>query len=107
VIEKSRPKEIKPQPVLPNPNSVIIAKPQNGPSPLKVNFSGRKSSSPNGKIVYYSWDFGDGDKSTKPNPVNTYWSTTYGTREFTATLTVTDNKGISSSSSVAIQVVNK
>ena len=99
--------ETKPQPSLPSPFAVIIAKPQIGSSPLKVNFYGHKSSSSNGKIVFYSWDFGDGDKSNKPNPTNTYWSTTYGTREFTATLTVTDNKGAVSSSSVVIQVVNK
>lgn len=95
------------QSTLPNPTAVINLKPQSGQSPLKVNFSGQKSSSPNGKIVSYSWDFGDGDKSNKPNPANTYWSATYGTREFIATLTVTDNKGMASSSSATIQVVNK
>jgi len=98
---------IKPRPSLPNSTAIIIAKPQSGPSPLKVNFYGQKSSSPNGKIVSYSWNFGDGDKSNKPNPSNTYWSTTYGAKEFTATLIVTDNKGMTSSSNVIIQVINK
>ena len=97
----------KPSLTLPSPTAVIVVKPQSGQSPLKVNFSGQKSLSPNGKVVSYSWDFGDGDKSNKPNPVNTYWSATYGTREFIATLTVTDNKGMVSSSSVSIQVINK
>jgi hypothetical protein len=105
--EELKPQEIKPQLSLPNPTAMIIVKPQSGQSPLKVNFSGQKSSSPNGRVVSYSWDFGDGDKSNKPNPSNTYWSTTYGTREFIATLTVTDNKGMVSSSSVSIQVINK
>ncbi|MBN2831459.1 MAG: PKD domain-containing protein [Candidatus Omnitrophica bacterium] len=106
--EEVKPKETKPSPVvLPSPQAVIIAKPQNGPSPLKVNFCGTKSKSPNGRIISYEWDFGDGDKSNKPNPTNTYWSTTYGIREFTATLTITDNKGMSSSASTTIQVVNK
>jgi PKD repeat protein len=86
---------------------VIIAKPQAGLAPLKVSFNGRKSFSPNGKIVFYSWDFGDGDKSNKPNPTNTYWSTTYGVREFTATLTVKDNKGMVSSASIPIKVSNE
>jgi hypothetical protein len=106
-IEEPKPQEIKPQLSLPNPTAVIIARPQNGESPLKVNFSGKKSLSPNGRIISYSWDFGDGDKSNKPNPSNTYWSTTYGTREFIATLIVTDNKGMVSSSTITIQVINK
>lgn len=105
--EKVKPQEIKPQVILSKPNVVIIAKPQSGPSPLKINFFGTKSKSPNGKIVSYEWDFGDGDKSKKPNPTNTYWSTTYGTREYTATLTITDNKGMVSSASTVIRVVNK
>ena len=104
--EESKPQVAEPQRSLPSPIAVIIVKPQTGESPLKVNFSGQKSSSPNGKIVSYSWDFGDGDKSNKVKPSNTYWSTTYGTREFIATLTVTDNKGMVSSSSVTIQVIN-
>ncbi len=107
LIKEPEPQEVKLRPSLPNPTAIIIAKPQNGLSPLKVNFYGQKSSSPNGRIVSYSWDFGDGDKSNKPNPSNTYWSTTYGTREFTATLIVTDNKGMASSANVIIQVVNK
>lgn len=107
VAEELASQAVKPKPALPNPNAVIVVKPQNGPSPLKVNFSGRKSTSPNGRIVSYLWDFGDGDKSSKPNPTNTYWSATYGTREFVATLTVTDNKGMVSSSNISIQVINK
>lgn len=96
-----------PKASLVKPVAVIIAKPQSGSSPLKVNFFGSKSKPANGRIVSYEWDFGDGDKSNKPNPINTYWSTTYGIREYTATLTVTDNFGASSSSSIIIQVVNK
>jgi hypothetical protein len=94
------------QPATSLPKAVIMAKPLSGSSPLKVSFSGVKSSSTDAKITAYSWDFGDGDKSNKPNPVNTYWSTTYGTREFVATLTVTDNKGKFSSSSTTIRVIN-
>ncbi|MCX5695949.1 MAG: PKD domain-containing protein [Candidatus Omnitrophica bacterium] len=63
------------------PNAVIVAKPLKGVSPLTVQFYGSKSSSPNGRIISYLWDFGDGDTSTKKNPMNTYWSTTYGSRK--------------------------
>jgi len=89
------------------PHAVIIAKPVSGPSPLQVNFNGGKSYSKSGKIVSYTWVFGDGDTSTKQNPVNTYWSTTYGSRIFTATLTVKDEKGQTASVSKDIQVVTK
>ncbi|MDO8661665.1 MAG: PKD domain-containing protein [Candidatus Omnitrophota bacterium] len=89
------------------PIAVIITKPQKGPSPLFVQFNGSQSSSPNGKIVSYSWEFGDGDTSTKRNPTNTYWSSTYGSRKYTATLTVKDNKGVSAVTSTEIEVITK
>jgi len=102
-------KEVLPvQPVkLEPPHAVIIAKPDKGPSPLQVNFNAARSYSKAGRIVSYTWDFGDGDTSTKKNPVNTYWSTTYGSRIFTATLTVKDEKGQTASISTGIEVVTK
>ncbi len=89
------------------PVAVIVAKPVKGFSPLQVNFNGGKSYSESGRIVSYSWDFGDGDNSTKKNPTNTYWSTTYGVRSFVATLTVKDEKGKTASSSTTIEVLTK
>jgi len=86
------------------PVAVITAKPVKGYSPLKVSFSAQKSYSKAGRIVSYDWNFGDGDTSTKKNPENTYWSTTYGGRNFTATLTVRDQTGNTSSASVIIEV---
>ena len=98
--------EVKP-PVKPTPElpvAVIIAKPAKGYSALKVNFSGRESYSKSGKIISYLWDFGDGDTSTKKNPENTYWSTTYGVRKFIVTLTVKDEAGGISSATAVIEV---
>ncbi len=98
------------QPIVPQPveiKAIIIAKPAKGYSPLKVNFSGQKSYSKPGKIISYFWDFGDGDTSTKKNPENTYWSTTYGPRNFTVTLTVRDEAGNNSSASAVIEVITK
>ncbi|MDD5115647.1 MAG: PKD domain-containing protein [Candidatus Omnitrophica bacterium] len=89
------------------PVAVISARPDKGFSPLQVNFNGGKSHSSCGKIVSYYWDFGDGDTSNKRNPVNTYWSTTYGVRSFVATLTVKDEKGQTASASVNIEVSTK
>ncbi len=99
------PIEIKPQVSYKNPVAVIIAKPLKGPSPLSVKFYASKSSSPNGRIISYAWDFGDGDASAKQNPTNTYWSTSYGSRMFNVSLTVKDDKGATASSSSVIEVL--
>lgn len=96
-------KEIKPV-VREPPVAVIVAKPAKGYSPLIVNFSGQQSYSKSGKIVAYDWNFGDGDTSTKKNPQNTYWSTTFGPRNFTVTLTVRDQAGFVSSATSVIEV---
>ncbi len=55
-----------------------------------VSFSSAGSSDPDGSIVAYNWDFGDGGTSTAANPTYTY--SIDGT--FNVTLTVTDNDGL-------------
>lgn len=89
------------------PVAVIIAKPIKGYSPLKVKFFGQKSFSKSSRIVAYDWNFGDGDTSAQKNPENTYWSTTYGARNFTVTLTVKDEAGNSSSATAIIEVLTR
>lgn len=89
------------------PRAVIIARPLKGYAPLTVHFYGSKSYSPGTKIIAYSWDFGDGDTSTKANPVNTYYSGSFEPKQFTVTLAVTDNKGNAAAASTAIKVLNK
>jgi PKD repeat protein len=65
---------------------------------LAVQFTG-SGSSDDGSIASYSWNFGDGSPaSTEANPSHTY--TTVGAK--TATLTVTDDDGATSTSSVVI-----
>jgi PKD repeat protein len=66
--------------------------PTSGTAPLAVNFSSAGSYDPDGTIVAYDWDFGDGTTSTLANPVKSY--TTPGT--YTASLVVVDNSGLSS-----------
>jgi hypothetical protein len=87
--------------------AVITAKPLKGYSPLQVKFSASKSYSKSSRIVAYSWDFGDGDTSTKKSPENTYWSTTFGSRFYTVTLTVRDQAGTVSSATSTIEVVTR
>jgi len=88
-------------------SAVIIAKPGKGYSPLTVRFYGSKSRSKEGKIVSYRWDFGDGDISTKKNPINTYYSGSFIPRYFTVILSVRDEKGNIAQSSTKIEVLNK
>ena len=52
-----------------------------------ISFSGKNSIDPDGNIVSYSWDFGDGTTSNLINPINTY--TKKGI--YTVKLTVRDN----------------
>ncbi|NIO80976.1 MAG: PKD domain-containing protein [Candidatus Aminicenantes bacterium] len=58
------------------------------------------SSDPDGTIVSWFWDFGDGNTSTQQNPSHTYAAS--GT--YTVTLTVTDNDGASDSISKIVTV---
>lgn len=89
------------------PRAIIIAKPSRGYSPLRVRFNAKKSHSPAGKIIFYEWDFGDGDKSNKPNPLNTYYSGSFAPQQFIVSLTVQDDKGNTATATQAVEVLNK
>jgi PKD repeat protein len=58
---------------------------------VAVVFDGSASSDPDGEVVRYDWDFGDGNTAMDagPNPSNTYANTGIWVVE----LTVTDNDG--------------
>jgi glucose/arabinose dehydrogenase len=83
------------------PQAVASATPTSGPSPLTVQFSSAGSQSPAGTPTY-AWDFGDGGRSTAPNPSHTYTVATLAS--FTATLTVTDPNGVRATDTVRIVV---
>lgn len=77
----------------PNPNvapvAVILAYPQAGVAPLKVNFSGVDSTDSDGSVTDYVWSFGDGGTSTDPAPTHTY----VNPDNYNARLIVTDDGG--------------
>ncbi len=80
------------------PNAVISASPLQGTAPLTVSFDGSKSSDPDGTIVQYNWNFGDGATATGPTNQHTYKNP--GT--YTASLQVTDNQGETASATKVI-----
>jgi len=55
-----------------------------------VYFDGSNSFDPDGTIVSYSWDFGDGDVSDQIDPAHRFRGSPYG-KIYTVTLTVKDN----------------
>lgn len=58
------------------------------------------STDPDGTIVSWSWDFGDGGTSTLQNPTHQYSST----GAYTVTLTVTDDNGMTDNYSKSVTV---
>jgi PKD repeat protein len=83
------------------PVAALNATPQTGARPLVVAFSASASADPDGTIVSYEWDFGDGGTSTEADPSHTY--TDDGS--YTAVVTVSDDNGATDTDSVVIAVV--
>lgn len=82
------------------PQAVIVSDTTTGPAPLAVNFDASDSSDPDGTIVSYLWDFGDGSTGIGEAIAHAY--TQDGT--YTATVTVTDDKGTTDIASADITV---
>ncbi|MEN6368125.1 MAG: PKD domain-containing protein, partial [Thermotogota bacterium] len=72
-------------------------------SPLpgqSVTFDASASSDPDGSIASYAWDFGDGTSATEVSPSHAYAAP----GSFAVVLTVTDNGGLSRSTSRSVPV---
>lgn len=67
-----------------------VSGPYSGSEGTSVNMSGATSIDPNGSIVSYQWNFGDGTTGTGANVSHTY--STYGS--YNVSLVVTDNDGL-------------
>jgi PKD repeat protein len=77
---------------------------QSGPSPHTVAFDGSTSFDPDGILVAFDWDFGDGETASGEVVGHTYLATA-ATKRFTVTLTVTDDRGATSSATQSIEVL--
>ncbi len=84
------------------PEVVVSAEPTRGPRALEVRFSSSGSTDPFGGELSYEWDFGDGATSTEADPRHRYERL----GRYTATLTVTNERGGSASASVEIEVLD-
>ncbi|HLK09809.1 MAG TPA: PKD domain-containing protein [Candidatus Binatia bacterium] len=78
---------------------IAEADPDEGAPPLKTQFTASVEEESGGPFSF-KWDFGDGQTSTEQNPVHTYDKV----GEYTATLTVTDQKGNKGSDEIDIFV---
>ena len=68
-----------------------------------VTFDASASYDPDGNIVSYTWDFGDGTPPvTENDPITYHAYTSYG--DYTVKLTVTDNDGLTSQTQATIHV---
>jgi PKD repeat protein len=65
---------------------------RSGPSPLEVRFDGSLAEDPDGSIVSWEWDFGDGAVAQGADVTHTY----NASGRYFPRLTVTDNDGASS-----------
>jgi len=83
-------------------NAALTVSPTSGEIPLEVELSAAGSSYPDGEIVAYTWDFGDGSEEYVGGAEITYDYETVGT--FTVTVTVLAEDGSEDSESVDITV---
>ncbi len=84
------------------PIAAITAAPISGGVPLTVQFDGSGSRDPDGKIIEYLWDFGDGSTGSSAQVSHTY--TQAGL--YPVILTVKDDRGSTAVATVIIKVGN-
>ena len=77
--------------------------PYNGTVGVPVTFNGNGSSDPDGTIVQYDWDFGDGTSAPNAGPTPSHTYATAGT--FTVSLTVTDDGGLTNTATTTATIV--
>lgn len=82
------------------PNAAIEATPLEGGSALLVGFNAEGASDPDGDLMTYAWDFGDGLGSTGIGTTHVY----VVPGAYTATLTATDVTGAAGTASTSVFV---
>jgi PKD repeat protein len=94
-----------PTPPPPRPNQPPIAdfnfQPSTGFAPLEVEFDGTASRDPDGRVVQWNWQFGDGGQGSGGHVFHTFQ--TQGV--FQVKLTVVDDRGLTASAVKEIEVL--
>lgn len=75
--------------------------PYSGTVNVALSFDGSASNDPDGMIISYSWDFGDGNTGTGANPTHTYTTANM----YNVTLTVMDDAGATDSIGTTANIV--
>jgi hypothetical protein len=101
---RSAPAEVRITVTAPNrsPVAVLEAGPGRGKAPLSVKFFAEGSKDPDGKIVSYTWEFGDGARGEGLRTEHTYARP----GKFTAKLTVKDDRGATAERSFSVSVLD-
>jgi PKD repeat protein len=86
------------------PTASLVAEQTSGIGDLEVNIDASASTDPDGTIVGYYFDFGDGNTRPSTTPTTVYYYDTEG--EYTVSVTVTDNQGATASASQIVTVEN-
>ena len=85
------------------PHAAFTATPDSGFPPLEVAFDAGASSSPNGAILSYDWDFGDGTTGVGETVTHTYPEK----GSYQVTLVITDSNGDVGARSKTIEALNR
>ena len=89
------------------PEIQLTSSPLYGPAPHPVSFDASLSEDPEGGLVTYSWDFGDGSASVMGAQVTHVFDSTDTEPElFTVTLTATDPGGEASTRELQVSINN-
>jgi PKD repeat protein len=86
----------------PPPVPSATASAHSGTSPLTIEFDAGGSTDASGNIISYDWDFGDGSTAAGVTATHTY--TVTAAQNFVVQLTVTDDDGAASTTSVTVHV---
>ena len=93
---------VQPDPNNQSPTASLVVTPSIGSAPLAVIADASGSTDPDGLIVSYRFDFGDGTTpATQTSPTATH---TYAAGDWTAVVTAADNAGATASSSAPLTV---
>src|SRR6185369_14856738 len=84
------------------PVARLTATPSSGTAPLSVTLDASASSDPDGHVVSYSFDFGDGARVGPQS--SAVASHTYGAGNWTANVTVADDKGAAATAFASVSV---